>query len=513
MSATALLIHDDIATIAAAKRLLQRQGYDVVLATSVEDALIAYGHEAPSLLVLGTSIEGGRGENLLRELFQAGESPLPPVLLVGDAIAGFELPVVPIPLEGDFFLEKLASVRAGPRPVPPAPAVASRRLGAPTPTGAKNQATKPMHAPIPLLTQPPVPAPPHVRSVPSMLKRSASPGGPHTHGTVTPETLPALVASLAALGKGVHLVLTCPDVRRDVWLLGDSVLGAASSSPYESIVQRAHQDGLIDNEQVTHLRALVSMDASAAGEAMRERGLLQPREVVLLLQRHTESVAVAAFGEAQALYEWETAETIPPGAAAATRALPALLVDGLRKALSPEEAERIVGSVDVSVRLDIAAESLEGFEFSERERRLLEAAQVDSPLEGLLRQTGVPPDVAFRVLATGKALGLLTLRPLRNQAESQATLVKHAERLLSKWAESAEADYFSVLALPRDANREDVERAFLVLKGEFDPFRFAGHPDPSVRLTAQRLNELLVEATQALSDDRLREAYARNLSD
>src|SRR5438093_832016 len=45
MAAPVLLVHDDIAAIAAVRRLLAREGYEVVLATSAADAVSAFGYD------------------------------------------------------------------------------------------------------------------------------------------------------------------------------------------------------------------------------------------------------------------------------------------------------------------------------------------------------------------------------------------------------------------------------------------------------------------------------------
>jgi DnaJ-class molecular chaperone len=86
-------------------------------------------------------------------------------------------------------------------------------------------------------------------------------------------------------------------------------------------------------------------------------------------------------------------------------------------------------------------------------------------------------------------------------------------RLHEKWASAEEADYFTVLGVPRTAGTEEVQRAHARLAAEFDPLRYAGHPDPEVPARAARLQILLDEAAQALTDERLRMAYARSLVD
>lgn len=68
MAAPILLVADDLSLIAAVKRVLAREGYECVLATSAADAIIAFGHALPGLLVLQPSVESGRGGVVLEEL-------------------------------------------------------------------------------------------------------------------------------------------------------------------------------------------------------------------------------------------------------------------------------------------------------------------------------------------------------------------------------------------------------------------------------------------------------------
>ncbi len=114
MAAPVLLVHDDIATIAAVRRLLSREGYEIILATSAADALIAFGHYLPALIILAPEVESGRGDVVLEELAQHPDRGLARVLLLGESIPGFGAPVVPLPLEGRFFLDTLHAVMRAP---------------------------------------------------------------------------------------------------------------------------------------------------------------------------------------------------------------------------------------------------------------------------------------------------------------------------------------------------------------------------------------------------------------
>src|SRR5437868_7001712 len=97
MAAPVLLVHDDLQTIAALRRILAREGYEVVLATSAADAVIAFGHHLPGLILLAPSVESGRGHVVLEELQNHPDAKLAKVLLLGESIPGFGHPVAPMP--------------------------------------------------------------------------------------------------------------------------------------------------------------------------------------------------------------------------------------------------------------------------------------------------------------------------------------------------------------------------------------------------------------------------------
>src|SRR5512132_2862319 len=103
--AAVLLVHDDIAAIAAVRRLLSRAGHEVILATSAADAIIAFGHHLPALVILSPWVEGGRGAVFLEELSNHPSGQSAHVLLLGAPVEGYALEVIPLPLDGAAFLE------------------------------------------------------------------------------------------------------------------------------------------------------------------------------------------------------------------------------------------------------------------------------------------------------------------------------------------------------------------------------------------------------------------------
>jgi DNA-binding response OmpR family regulator len=114
MAGPVLLVHEDISASAAIRRLLGREGHEVILATNAADAVIAFGHYLPSLIVLAPAVEGHRGQVVLEELAHHPDGKLARVLLLGETVPGFGAAVVPLPLDGETFLQRVQEVMRAP---------------------------------------------------------------------------------------------------------------------------------------------------------------------------------------------------------------------------------------------------------------------------------------------------------------------------------------------------------------------------------------------------------------
>ncbi|WP_375771417.1 hypothetical protein NR798_11090 [Archangium gephyra] len=335
-------------------------------------------------------------------------------------------------------------------------------------------------------------------------------------GSVNPEGLARLVTRLQEARAQVRLELKVAGALRILWLKDGALVGAVSSAPEESLVDRARADGLIDARQENELRLVRSASTGALLDAMRSRGYLRENEFVPLVQRYTEQVALDSLSEPSSLYR--LTEEPPPhevALAASTRPLLHLLAESLRNGVSSESLVEAAGGLRAVVVRGEPEPTPEAFGLSSRELRLLEEIDGEQTLEQLLLGAGMPQDTALKVFAVARALGLITLRPASAASDSgeEAPGELDVRRLESKFEEIQEADYFTVLGLSRSAGSEEVKRAYELLTTEFHPLRFAGHPDPALQHRAQQISTALAEAARALADDRLREEYARSLLD
>jgi hypothetical protein len=345
----------------------------------------------------------------------------------------------------------------------------------------------------------------------------ALPGGrmvslPRT-GTVSLEGLARLVGQLVLAQADGRLELGVPGGVRTLWFKRGAVLAAESTLEHESLIDRARRDGLIDARQESELRMLKTATPREQLDALKARGAIRDAEVVPLVQRYTEQSALEAFAEPSTNYRLVDE---PPSDAVLVAAVPRatlpMLAESLRRAVPQDALLEQLGGGEAVPRPTNLELDLRALGFSERERNMLTWADGEATVEDLSLASGLKPDVAFRALLVAKLLGVIEM-----SAPKKSTPMVDAEldvrRLEAKYDEVQDADYFTILGLPRTAGAEDVQRAFERLGSEFDPLRFSSHPDPSLQQRAQVVYRLLEEAARALEDDRRRAEYARHLLD
>ncbi len=333
-------------------------------------------------------------------------------------------------------------------------------------------------------------------------------------GTLEVEALARLVWEVSESSAELRLDLKLHDALRTLWFQRRRIVGALSSLPHESVLDRARGDGLIDARQDAELRLLRGMAPAELIERLRARGYLREHEVVPLLQRHTEHVALEALSEPRCEYRL-TEEPPPPGVAPAASPRPtlALVFEALRRALDGEERLAALGGLGATpVLLEEGEAPLAQLQLSERERRLLAHVDGETTIEELLLASGLRQRAALTLLSAAAALRFVELRPAAAEPVAPAPELE-VKRLESKFREVQEADYFAILGVPRSAGGEEVARALQRLSAEYDPLRFVGHEDPSLQHRARQVQEALVEAAHVLANDRLRHSYARSLLD
>jgi hypothetical protein len=352
------------------------------------------------------------------------------------------------------------------------------------------------------------------RSVMSLALPGRRALGVARFGEVDLEGLSRLVAQLVVAEADVRLELGAPGGTRTVWFRRGAIAGAESTLEHETLIDRARRDGLLDAKQEADLRMLRAARPREQLDAMVSRGFVRDIEAVPLAQRLAEFVALEAFTEP--LTQYRLADDAPgPGSllAAVPRPTLPLLAEALRRALPPDELLETLGGGEARpFVLEGAALDLRALGFSTQERKMLSWVDGEASVEDLTLASGLKPENAWRALLVARWLGAVELKPAPEGRVAPAPGLD-VQRLEAKYDEVQEADYFTILGLPRNAGSDDVQRAFERLSMEFDPLKFSGHPDATLQQRAQAVQSLLEEAARALEDDRRRVEYARHLMD
>ncbi len=492
MPASVLLVHDDIALIAAVRRLLINEGCEVTLATSASDAVIVYGDMVPSLVVLCPAVEGGRGKAALDGLSQHPDWSSSHLLLLGEAVPGYDAPVVSLPLDGSIFMEMVRSALK-PADAPPA------HPEPPPPSAVPSTASRP--PPAPARVEPDRPAEP----------AAASAHLPGT-GVVSLEQLGKMVWTLSSTPGPLCLELRAPRGLRTLWLQQGRLLAATSSVDQESILDRARRDGLIDGKQESEIWLSGATSPVEILRALLAKGFVRQVEVSPLVQRYVEEVGRAAFNESDTSYRLSD-RPIPRGIASAQEPAPALqvLAEAVRFGRGSEFMLNALGGRNAIPSAARASGSEEMPALSGQQISLIRRADGRESIESLCALVGIPLDLGVGAFWVGNILGLVEFQSAPH--ELAAMIEIDVRRLDAKFEAVQQADYFQMLGLPRSAGVEEVREAFQVLSAQYNPLKFAGHSDPKVHQRAQQVRELLAEAATALEDDDLRRQYARSLAD
>ena len=225
------------------------------------------------------------------------------------------------------------------------------------------------------------------------------------------ERLAEIVRQVAASREDLRLETKSEDAVRVIRFRGGTIAGALSSVSDETLADRARQDGLIDAAQLAELRMARATAPSDQLEILRQRGYLRVSEVIPLVQRYTEAVALQALSSPGSLYRI-AAEVVPPDVplAASTRPLLGLVAEALRRGIDPNAFLQAAGGLR-AVPIRARALDFHALDFADRERRLLASVDGEASIERLILASGLRQDPALRALAIARALGAIRGHP------------------------------------------------------------------------------------------------------
>ena len=386
----------------------------------------------------------------------------------------------------------------------------------------------------PTMAAPPMPSPeasvvvPHA-STPVFTPQEGLPRSPELLGvptTLLRDDAPRLLATrIASRASGCFTVESDGGLRRVVLRDGD-VVTAASSADDETLVVFLTTRGDLRHEQTKDLLGKVPPFGRHAGAALIGHGLLRQDELWPILRAHAEWVVGRMLLIARGTARFETEApgrlrqepSVFGGSSGAE-----VFIEVARRVFAPEEALRRLGGAAAMVT-EGPSTLLSECALDPHERATIEAARGLS-LEQL-GGAGAGADIASLLYALS-LLGVVTVAtPAAVDSEPHAAhraepagdvdaldLTAVRERVRARRELVAEADYFTLLGLSRDATGYDVRRAYLELRRSFEPSHILTPELLDLDADVRTIVLVLDEAYEILRDAARRERYRRALGD
>jgi hypothetical protein len=346
-----------------------------------------------------------------------------------------------------------------------------------------------------------------------------------------------IVGAVRAVGHAVHSRFsgalafeTEQGVRRVVFKDGDFVL-AVSGNDAESLVSYLASTGELDPDAAAQLAHRLPPFGRHTGTALIARGKLKQEQLWPTLRAHSEWLLGRALSEGRSTVQLErqvpdrlaSEPTVFGGATGAE-----VLIEVVRRVLSPAHAAELLGGNQVVIDLDRDSALFNECALTSGEHEALDVALGLSLAEATRRSA--LPDLATLLFAL-QALGIakvtrsdeesrrgdLRIVPpsrfpsLAGPAKEDLVGKENAQRarIAARKALVDHGDYFALLGVSPAATQHDIQRAYELLKQEFEPSRAITPQTLDLADDISTIGEVLDEAYAILQDTPLREAYRR----
>jgi hypothetical protein len=305
------------------------------------------------------------------------------------------------------------------------------------------------------------------------------------------------------------------EVARSIWFDEGRVVGASSADPSERVEEVALRLGLITRDQHRQIaQAAANLPSRRAALLLLERGFLKATELTGLVRRRTEEVVFGVFADENARFRWLGVEVPPEERTALERGALALAVEGVRRRWLAPRVDALLGGPATLLAPVQGSPGPAELGLSADERRVVALADGLRALDEIVQASPLDALSTRQVLAGLVVTGVISIRTLQaGRPSGQASAAIDLARVKEKAEQVRRADYFTVLGVGRLCTPHEVREAADRLQAEFEPRRFAGQPDEELPGRLAEILQVILDAREVLSDDRLRDEYLRGLGD
>lgn len=297
---------------------------------------------------------------------------------------------------------------------------------------------------------------------------------------------------------------------------------ASSTELHDRMGELLYREGKITHGQYMHSKSLVAETGRRMGEVLVELGYLKRRELYPAVRRHVEDIIYSLFAWDHGTYRISVDERATTERIRLARHPEAVVLEGIRRKLDRHVLERLVGPPSTILELH-DRERLAGLaaaiELSTEERAALAAIDGQADLPVIARAAGMSVAAVLPLAWALIVLGYVTAR--RDNAEAadetaqvgESDLAIDRERVRARWQLVAEADYFALLGVRRDATSFEIRRAYEAARRDFAAEGFPGELRHELARELDDIATVLDEAFRVLRDDPLRREYLAHLVD
>lgn len=402
--------------------------------------------------------------------------------------------------------------------IPPSAALGSGAVGAPA-------SDVPSREPDPT-TRPPQRRDTNVPSDPPETRSASEPARSEPEAATGADTdvvelragtaIGTLAAAISRRFTGAIAFESDRGIRRVVLRDGDLVT-VASGIADESLLHYLVQAGVLGKEASGSLGHRVPSFGRHAGAALIAGGYLPQDQLWPTLRAHAEFILGHALSQTQGVAALETvvperlrAEPSVFGGATGSE----VLVEICRRVVPPDTAVERLGGEHVRLRRGEHFRLLDECALGDRERAALSRAEEQQLGDALLDAPGEEFACVLYALRELSVLSVSRVAEPRSGAETRRAAdplddeaIRRAVR--ARRALVDDADYFTLLGVPRSATGYQVRRAFLDLSRAFDPSVVLRPGTLELRDDVDVILDVLREAYDVLREPVRRERYRR----
>lgn len=336
---------------------------------------------------------------------------------------------------------------------------------------------------------------------------------------------PAIVVRMWANAATGRVVFWRGEVEKIVFFDRGRPVFASSTELHDRMGELLYREGKITHSQYMHSKSLVAESGRRMGEILVDLGYLKRRELYPAVRRHVEDIIYSVFAWDHGSYRIALEEVATSERIRLSRHPEALVVEGIRRKLDRHVLERLVGPPSTVLELTDRERVLglaTTIELTADERAAISAidGQADLPAVARASQTSIGAlfPLAWALIVLGYAVarregGEVVDNGDELVAPAESDLAIDRERVRARWLLVADADYFALLGVRRDATSFEIRRAYEASRRDFAA---EGFPVELRRELARELDDIstvLDEAFRVLRDDSLRRQYLAHLVD